>query len=188
MVDMDASSSSQEIPREKKRKKLDEIVFGLNAAKTSQDKPTSSSQLQKSLFSGLERKSQPGSSFNPSQLLSTMSLLTSPSKDFARNLSAHLASAQKKSDNDNTSRQQDHASELARLAELGVPKFDFFSHDAKVNKWLAEHANLPPEGSTSPEDNKRRRKPRTDPLLMDWAKLTGDENISVVHRVSGKKV
>lgn len=34
----------------------------------------------------------------------------------------------------------------------------------------------------------RRRRPRVDPTLLDWKKLTGDENVSVINRMSGKKV
>lgn len=34
----------------------------------------------------------------------------------------------------------------------------------------------------------RRRRPRIDPTLLDWKKLTGDENVSVIHRITGKKL
>lgn len=34
----------------------------------------------------------------------------------------------------------------------------------------------------------RRRRPRVDPTLLDWKKLTGEENVSVVNRETGKKV
>lgn len=34
----------------------------------------------------------------------------------------------------------------------------------------------------------RRRRPRVDPTLLDWKKLTGDENVSVINRTTGKKV
>lgn len=80
--------------------------------------------------------------------------------------------------------------DLSKLAEMAVPKFDLFSQDAKVNKWLAEHADFPPERPPSPEfmDGRRRRRPRVDPLLLDWNKLNGDENVTVIHRVNGKKV
>jgi hypothetical protein len=95
--------------------------------------------------------------------------------------------------------------DLSRLAEIAVPKFDLFSQDAKVNKWLAEHANVAPERPPSPDfvdrngggnsgasgssRGRRNRAPRpADPLMMDWNKLSGDENVPVVHRQSGKKV
>lgn len=81
--------------------------------------------------------------------------------------------------------------DLSRLAEIAVPKFDLFSQDAKVNKWLAEHANVAPERPPSPEfvDRRRRRPARSaDPLMMDWNKLSGEENVPVIHRQNGKKV
>jgi chromodomain-helicase-DNA-binding protein 7 len=34
----------------------------------------------------------------------------------------------------------------------------------------------------------RRRRPRVDPTLLDWKKLTGEENVSVINRTTGKKV
>lgn len=34
----------------------------------------------------------------------------------------------------------------------------------------------------------RRRRPRVDPTLLDWKKLTGEENVSVINRLTGKKV
>lgn len=34
----------------------------------------------------------------------------------------------------------------------------------------------------------RRRRPRVDPTLLDWKKLTGEENVSVINRITGKKV
>lgn len=34
----------------------------------------------------------------------------------------------------------------------------------------------------------RRRRPRVDPTLLDWKKLTGDENVAVINRTTGKKV
>ena len=34
----------------------------------------------------------------------------------------------------------------------------------------------------------RRRRPRVDPTLLDWKKLTGEENVSVINRETGKKV
>lgn len=34
----------------------------------------------------------------------------------------------------------------------------------------------------------RRRRPRVDPTLLDWKKLTGEENVSVINRMTGKKV
>lgn len=35
---------------------------------------------------------------------------------------------------------------------------------------------------------RRGRKPRLDPSMIDPIKMTGDENVSVVNRITGKKV
>jgi hypothetical protein len=35
---------------------------------------------------------------------------------------------------------------------------------------------------------RRGRKPRLDPSMIDHIKMTGDENVSVVNRITGKKV
>lgn len=58
----------------------------------------------------------------------------------------------------------------------------------QVNKWLAEHHT--PEQSLSADflTAPRRRRPRVDPTLLDWKKLSGDENVSVINRETGKKV
>jgi chromodomain-helicase-DNA-binding protein 7 len=59
----------------------------------------------------------------------------------------------------------------------------------QVNKWLAEQTALMPEQPlTSDYLAPRRRRPRVDPSLLDWKKLTGDENVSVINRLTGKKV
>jgi len=59
-----------------------------------------------------------------------------------------------------------------------------------VNKWLAEQHM--PEQQPLPADFlssvPRRRRPRVDPTLLDWKKLTGEENVSVINRETGKKV
>lgn len=39
-----------------------------------------------------------------------------------------------------------------------------------------------------PLERKRGRRPRVDPMLLDPTKLTGDENVSVINRLTGKKV
>lgn len=59
-------------------------------------------------------------------------------------------------------------------------KVNSYSHEAKVNKWLAEQQNnVVPEQPISADylsaaaaAATRRRRPRVDPLL-DWKKLTG---------------
>ena len=59
----------------------------------------------------------------------------------------------------------------------------------QVNKWLSEQAALLPEAAGLGADFlPRRRRPRVDPTLLDWKKLTGEENVSVINRLTGKKV
>ncbi|KAG8231203.1 hypothetical protein J437_LFUL010900 [Ladona fulva] len=95
------------------------------------------------------------------------------------------------------------------LADLGkvadFSRMGSYSHEAKVNKWLAEQTSMLPErshssmgqhssGSSSAaqvvdlQSSMRRRRPRIDPSLLDWKKLSGEENISVINRVTGKKI
>ena len=62
----------------------------------------------------------------------------------------------------------------------------------QVSKWLADQQGITPERPTSPDadllDAKRRRKPRIDPSLLDWNRLSGEENVSVVNRLTGKAI
>lgn len=60
----------------------------------------------------------------------------------------------------------------------------------QVNKWLAEQTSMIPEQSLGADfmSAPRRRRPRVDPTLLDWKKLTGEENVSVINRMTGKKV
>jgi hypothetical protein len=137
--------------------------------------------------------------FNNPLLSATLSLFNSAAgKEFSRQLAGQTSTSMGKGKDSNPRTSLPGPSPLAempkcdlsRLAELAVPKFDLFSQDAKVNKWLAEHANLTPERPVSPEllDGRRRRRPRVDPMLLDWNKLNGDENVTVINRMTGKKV
>lgn len=63
-----------------------------------------------------------------------------------------------------------------------------YSHEAKVNKWLAEQNAVIPEQPLGADYLSRRRRPRMDPTILDWKKLTGEENVSVIHRTTGKKI
>lgn len=77
---------------------------------------------------------------------------------------------------------QQHLEEDSRVSEwLGL----------QVNKWLADQtALMSPEQPVNTDylNAARRRRPRVDPTLLDWKKLTGDENVSVINRTTGKKV
>ena len=39
-----------------------------------------------------------------------------------------------------------------------------------------------------PPERRRGRRPRVDPAMLDPTKLTGEENVSVINRLTGKKV
>lgn len=67
-------------------------------------------------------------------------------------------------------------------------KVNSYSHEAKVNKWLAEQNAALSEQPLNADYLARRRRPRIDPTLLDWKKLTGDENVSVINRATGKKL
>lgn len=74
------------------------------------------------------------------------------------------------------------------IADIGS-KVNTYSHEAKVNKWLAEqNIALAEQPLGADYLSTRRRRPRVDPTLLDWKKLTGDENVSVINRVTGKKL
>lgn len=67
-----------------------------------------------------------------------------------------------------------------------------------LDKWLDDHPgfmvdrpdNFEDEDSflEEPLERKRGRRPRVDPMLLDPTKLTGDENVSVINRLTGKKI
>ena len=37
-------------------------------------------------------------------------------------------------------------------------------------------------------DGRRKRRPRVDPAKLDMSQITGEENVSVINRETGKKV
>jgi len=85
---------------------------------------------------------------------------------------------------------------IGKLPDFLLQKLDAYSHtpphELKVSKWLADQQGITPERPTSPDadllDAKRRRKPRIDPSLLDWNRLSGEENVSVINRLTGKKI
>ena len=77
-----------------------------------------------------------------------------------------------------------------------------------MNRWLAEQLHITPDRPSSPSswlDGSRRsmaspgltgssttnaagRRPRVDPNALDWNRLSGEENVAVINRLTGKKV
>lgn len=95
--------------------------------------------------------------------------------------------------------QQQRKSYEAMIADINKvadfsSKVNSYSHEAKVNKWLAEQQNsVVPEQPLSADyltaaAASRRRRPRVDPSLLDWKKLTGEEHVPVMNRLTGKKL
>jgi len=76
--------------------------------------------------------------------------------------------------------------DINKVAEYSS-KVGSYSHEAKVNKWLAEQSAMS-EQCAEYLNAPRRRRPRVDPSLLDWKKLTGEENVAVINRITGKKV
>ena len=77
--------------------------------------------------------------------------------------------------------------DINKVAEYSS-KIGSYSHEAKVNKWLAEQTAMSEQMGAEYLSAPRRRRPRVDPSLLDWKKLTGEENVAVINRLTGKKV
>ena len=77
--------------------------------------------------------------------------------------------------------------DINKVAEYSS-KIGSYSHEAKVNKWLAEQTAMSEQLGAEYLNAPRRRRPRVDPSLLDWKKLTGEENVAVINRLTGKKV
>jgi chromodomain-helicase-DNA-binding protein 7 len=198
------------VGKEKKRRKLDEIVLGLSAAKEQSLFPESSKKPTVTPSVTVTPTSAPvSSSHNISQKPFTITVTSVPSTaPSTRNnsipnlLPSSLSSSSTSKDSFSTflaqaeqqnlllkKQQQQRKSYEAMIADIGSSKVNSYSHEAKVNKWLAEqNAALAEQPLGADYLSPRRRRPRIDPTLLDWKKLTGDENVSVIHRVSGKKL
>lgn len=200
------------VGKEKKRRKLDEIVLGLSAAKeqslfpdplkksiapsvtvtpTSAPVSTSHGLSQKPFTITVTSVPSSAPSASKSNSIPIIHSLSSGGKD---SFSTFLAQAEQQNLMLKKQQQQQRKSYEAMIADINKvadfsSKVNSFSHEAKVNKWLAEqNAALAEQPLGSDYLNPRRRRPRVDPTLLDWKKLTGDENVSVINRVTGKKL
>nr|CAI5864667.1 unnamed protein product [Callosobruchus analis] len=207
------------VGKEKKRRKLDEIVLGLSAAKEQSlfpvsepsKKPpvtpsvtvtpasapvtTSHSPAQKPFT--ITVTSVPSTSKGGSSSSGIPNLLPQFSGSAKDSFSTFLAQAEQQNlllKKQQQQQQQQRKSYEAMIADIGKvsdfsSKVNSYSHEAKVNKWLAEqNAALAEQPLSADYLSPRRRRPRVDPTLLDWKKLTGDENVAVIHRVTGKKL
>uniref|UniRef100_A0A0A9YRD7 Chromodomain-helicase-DNA-binding protein 6 n=1 Tax=Lygus hesperus TaxID=30085 RepID=A0A0A9YRD7_LYGHE len=198
------------VGKEKKKRKLDEIVLGLSAAKeqsVSEKKPMVSPSVTVTLSNKgpPPRSSLPPSSGTPSPSASKQpdtssylaeqhSLLLKQQQQLQQQIlqqqqalkmsqpsSAAAAQVQRKT-------YEAMIADISKVADFSA-KISSYSHEAKVNKWLAEQSGVMPEQPLSADFlSPRRRRPRVDPTLLDWKKLTGEENVSVINRLTGKKL
>nr|XP_021189287.2 chromodomain-helicase-DNA-binding protein 7 isoform X2 [Helicoverpa armigera] len=149
------------VGKEKKRKKLDEIVLGLSAAKCKS--PTTSSDNLRGRSSSV----LPDVTVTPAAP-PTSSPASSNQKPFSVTVT-NVPSPQASSKELSSFLQQSLEHTKVPKAPV-VPPMKSYSHEAKVNKWLAEQASV---------DTRRRGvAPRLAP----------EEHVPVVHRVTGKRI
>ncbi|XP_022820443.1 chromodomain-helicase-DNA-binding protein 7 isoform X2 [Spodoptera litura] len=151
----------QIVGKEKKRKKLDEIVLGLSAAKCKS--PTASTDSLR----GRATTVLPDVTVTPAAP-PTSSAASSAQKPFSvtvTNVPSPQASSKELSSFLQQSLEQTKVSKTP-----AVPPMKSYSHEAKVNKWLAEQASV---------DTRRRGIP---------PRLAPEEHVPVVHRVTGKRI
>ncbi|XP_025832998.1 chromodomain-helicase-DNA-binding protein 7 isoform X3 [Agrilus planipennis] len=211
------------VGKEKKRRKLDEIVLGLSAAKeqslfpetskkpsispsvtvTPTSAPLSTSHAppvsqQKPFSITVTSLPSPAAQRNTGTPNLKSPLSTSLSSTLTKDsFQSFLAQAEQQNFLLKKHQQQQQKSYEAMITDMNKvadfsSKINSYSHEAKVNKWLAEQ-NVAAAVAEQPFvadylSAPRRRRPRVDPSLLDWKKLTGDENVSVIHRVTGKKL
>lgn len=155
----------QIVGKEKKRKKLDEIVLGLSAAKgRSPSTSTTGSETPRSRSTVL-----PDVTVTPAVPPTSLST-ASAQKPFSVTLT-NVPSSQASSKELSSFLQQslEQSTKVQKSSSSAVP-MKSYSHEAKVNKWLAEQASV---------DTRRRG---TTPCLAP------EERVPVVHRVTGKRI
>ncbi|CAB3231113.1 unnamed protein product [Arctia plantaginis] len=151
----------QIVGKEKKRKKLDEIVLGLSAAKCKS--PTASSSEPPRGRGPVLPDVTVTPAAPPSS--SSVSPVQKPFSVTVTNVPSPQASAKELSSFLQQSLEQ---SKMPKASSMTPIKS--YSHEAKVNKWLAEQASV---------DTRRRGvTPRLAP----------EEHVPVVHRVTGKRI
>lgn len=152
----------QIVGKEKKRKKLDEIVLGLSAAKCKS--PTASSSEPPR---GRGPAVLPDVTVTPAAPPSSSSVspVQKPFSVTVTNVPSPQASAKELSSFLQQSLEQTKMPKASSMTPIKS-----YSHEAKVNKWLAEQASV---------DTRRRGiTPRLAP----------EEHVPVVHRVTGKRI
>ncbi|KAM3959073.1 uncharacterized protein ACR2FA_006914 isoform 2-T2 [Aphomia sociella] len=153
----------QIVSKEKKRKKLDEIVLGLSVAKGRSPTATFPSDPPRRSTSIL-----PDVTVTPAAppSSSAASPIQKPFSVTVTNVPSPQASSKELSSFLQQSLEQTSKGQKTTPTAPMKP----YSHEAKVNKWLAEQASV--------ETRRRGLTPR----------LTPDEHVPVVHRVTGKRI
>ncbi|CAG5021763.1 unnamed protein product [Parnassius apollo] len=154
----------QIIGKEKKRKKLDEIVLGLSAAKGQSTTPSASHDPTRNKNSSI----LPEVTVTPAAPPNTSSIPLSqkPFSVTVTNVPSPHASSKELSSFLQQSLEQTKNSKTTSPIPIKS-----YSHEAKVNKWLAEQQ--------ASADSRRRGIP---------PRLAPDEHVPVVHRVTGKRI
>lgn len=152
----------QIVGKEKKRKKLDEIVLGLSAAKSGSSSTSAATEANRDRGCSI----LPDVTVTPAGQTTTAA--TAPlQKPFSVTVT-NVPSPQSSSKELSSFLQQSLEQNKQKNANIAPMKS--YSHEAKVNKWLAEQANV--------ESRRRGLPPRLAP----------DEHVPVVHRVTGKRL
>ncbi|KAK8737080.1 hypothetical protein OTU49_004791 [Cherax quadricarinatus] len=185
--------------QEKKRRKLDEIVFGLTTKGKSPEAATSShkdtnplSLLHGSSLTLLNSRdrSQVTNTLTAPKLSSSISITPSVSK---RPIDTRVedggGGASSKTATNSSEREGKPG--LVKHSDLppGVtlpPGIELYRPtDAKVDKWLEQHQGLLADSSRLTKDLKRRK---IDFNTMDWSQFSGDEHVTVINTTTGHRI
>lgn len=158
-----APAPEQIVGKEKRRKKLDEIVLGLSAAKSGMTSANVSSDAGRTGTTSIP----PDVTVTPAAPPSSSAGHTTQ-KPFSVTVTS-VPSPQASSKELSSFLQQSLEQNKAPKPSIATP-VKSYSHEAKVNKWLAEQSSV---------DTRRR---------SSTPRLAPDEHVPVVHRVTGKRI
>ncbi|CAH0404772.1 unnamed protein product [Chilo suppressalis] len=159
-----APAPEQIVGKEKKRRKLDEIVLGLSAAKNRSPSSGSISDTTRNRSTPI----LPDVTVTPAAP-PTSSSAASMQKPFSVTVT-NVPSPQASSKELSSFLQQSLEQSKPTKATTSTAAMKGYSHEAKVNKWLADQASI--------DSRRRGLTPRLAP----------DEHVPVVHRVTGKRI
>lgn len=155
------------VGKEKKRKKLDEIVLGLSAAK-GQHSPSGGLSVEPSRSKSTSIL--PNVSVTPVAPASTSTQHSQ--KPFSVTVTNVPSPQSTPKELSSFLQQSLEQTGMSKGQKAGGSNVKSFSHEAKVNKWLAEQG----------QSEARRR------AAVSAPRLSPDEHVPVVHRVTGKRL